>query len=83
MIETHVQNLASQMRIKLSKIVVTNGRALGCFDASLLTMSSDGKHVTEFVRQSELDGLAAGTADELLDIKIRGALERLRILLLP
>lgn len=83
MIKEYVADLADQMGIKLSDIVLTDGRRLGCLDAHLLSLCSGSKLVSEFIHQSVLDSLKNESSNDLLELKIRSALERLKILLAP
>jgi hypothetical protein len=83
MIKEYVTDLASQMGIKLEKIVVTEGRSLGCMDAHLLSLCAKDKLVSEFIHQSDIDNLKNCITSDLLEIKIRSALERLKMQLAP
>lgn len=83
MITEYVTDMASQMNIKLSKVVLTEGKSLGCLDAHLLSICSGSKLVSEFIHQSELDNLLKGSATELLELKTRASLERLKMQLVP
>jgi hypothetical protein len=59
----------------------TEGHSLGCYDASLLSICSDGKSVSEFIHKSDLDNISDGSIDDRLELKISAALVRLKILL--
>lgn len=83
MIKEYVTDLASQMGIKLEKIVITEGRSLGSLDAHLLSLCANDKLVSEFIHQSDLDNLKNHITSDLLEIKIRSALERLKMQLVP
>jgi hypothetical protein len=83
MIEEYVTDIASQLGLKLTKVVLSSGKTLGCFDAYLLSMCSKGKLVSEFIHQSDLDRLKNGFGTEMLELKVRASLERLKILLAP
>jgi hypothetical protein len=82
-IEEYVTDIASQMGLKLINVALTSGKTLGCLDAYLMSVCSKGKLVSEFIHQSDLDRLKNGFATELLELKIRASLERLKILLVP
>lgn len=79
MIYEYATDLATQMGIKLSKITLKSGQKLGCYDAFLLSLDSNGKLVSEFIHQSDLDSLKSGSDCAWLEIKIKGALSRLQI----
>ena len=81
MIEEYVTDIAAQMGIVLSKVTLTEGRSLGCLDSSILSMESGNKIVGEFVHQFDLQSLESGSGGEMLELKIRAALVRLRIML--
>lgn len=83
MIEEYVTDIASQMGLKLAKVELTSGKAIGCLDAYLLSVCSKGKSVSEFIHQSDLDRLKSGFDTEMLELKVRASLERLKILLAP
>ena len=80
-IQEYATNLAAQMGINLSKVDLAEGHTLGCFDASILSMESNGKTVSEFVHLSELGSVKSGSHNELLELKISAALARLKIML--
>jgi hypothetical protein len=82
-IQEYVTNLAEQMGIQLSKISLVEGRSLGCFDASILNLESCGKLVSEYIHQSECEDIKAGTNNDMLDLKVRAALERLKLQIAP
>lgn len=82
LIENYVSEVAADRGFKLSKIVLTKGQALGCFDAHLLCLCSGNKLVSEFVHQAELDHLAAkDSASDLLEVKVQSAITRLKMML--
>lgn len=82
MIHEYTTDIAMQMGVKVSKVTLTKGRALGCYEAALLSVDSDGKVVSEFIHQSDLDHLENGTNCDWLEMKVRAALTRLQIMLL-
>lgn len=81
MIKEYTADLAAQMGIRLSRISVIEGKRVGCFDVHLLNLAADDQRVSTLVYQSELDKLHNGICNELLEVKIRGALSKLQILL--
>lgn len=83
MLKEYAEGLAMQMGLKLDRIVVTEGRSLGCLDAHLLSLCIGNKLVSEFIYQSDVDMLATGTAESMLQLKINAALSRLQVLLDP
>ena len=83
MIKEYVSGLASQTGIKLYKIVVKEGAALSCLDANLLILCAKNKLVSEIIRQSDFDALQNGAGSEMLEMKVRSALNRLKIMLEP
>jgi hypothetical protein len=83
MIKEYVSDLASQMGINLYKIVLTEGPSLSCIDAHLLIICAKNKLVSEYIHQSDIDALHDGAGSEMLEMKIRAALERLKVLTAP
>jgi translation initiation factor 6 (eIF-6) len=83
MIQEYAADLAAQMGIKLSRISVMEGRNVGCLDAYLLHLGTNGRLVSALVYQSELDNLKSGFDCDQLEVKIRAALSRLNMLLRP
>lgn len=83
MIQEYASDFATQMGIKLSKVSLSGGHSLGGYEAYILSLDSDGKLVSEFIHQSDLDCLQAGSGCEWLEIKVMAALTRLKILLEP
>jgi hypothetical protein len=83
MIKEYVSDHASQMGINLYKIVFTEGCSLSCSDAHLLCICSENKLVSELIRQSDIDALRNGTDSEMLEVKVRSALERLKMTIAP
>lgn len=79
MIYEYATDLAAQMGVKLSNITLRSGQKLGCYDAFLLSLDSNGKLASEFIHQSDLDSLKAGLGCERLEIKIKSAISRLQI----
>ena len=83
MIKEYAADLAAQMGISVSGVTLTEGRSLGCLDASILSLESNNKNVSKFVHQFDLQNLERGAGVEMLELKIRAALARLRIMLEP
>jgi hypothetical protein len=79
MIKEYVSDLASQMGVNLYKIVFTEGCSLSCRDAHLLCICSENKLVSEFIRQSDIDAHLNGADGEMLEVKVRSALEKLKM----
>jgi hypothetical protein len=83
MVQEYVTDLALQIGIKELKVSVVEGESVGCIDSYLLNISSNGFIVSALVYQSEMDDLDKGLQGERLEIKIRSALSRLKMLLEP
>jgi hypothetical protein len=83
MIKEYVTDIANQAGMPLSKISVIEGQAIGFLDVHLLHMTTKGHTVSALVYESELNNLYNGLPCERLDIKIRSALSRLKLLLEP
>jgi hypothetical protein len=82
MIKEYVNDLASQMGIKLSKVSLAGGLEAACIDY-LLEIKSKSHAVSILIRKSELDSLRNGSVSGFLELKIRTALERLEMMLAP
>jgi hypothetical protein len=83
MIQEYSAYFATQMGIELSNVSLSGGNALGCYEAFILSFDSDGKLVSEFIHQSDLDSLRSGSGCEWLELKVKAALSRLKMLLEP
>ena len=83
MINKYADDLAAQIGIKLSKVTLTEGRPLGCLDAFILCLDSNGKIVNTFIHKSDLDCLQNGFCCDRLELRIRSALARLKMMLEP
>lgn len=83
MITEYVTDLAGQMSIPLTRVSTVEGSKVGCLDVHLLNMSSKGKTVSALVYKSELDEIQNGIQSERLELKVRSALGRLKIMLEP
>jgi hypothetical protein len=81
MIREYALKLAEQSGIPLSGVSVIDGRKLGCRDAHLLHLISDGHLISTLVHQSELEELQRSSHCDRLEIKIATALSRLKTLL--
>jgi hypothetical protein len=79
MINEYVSDIAAQTGVKLTQIVLLEGCSLGCLAGNLLSFCAGGKTVSEFIFQSDLDSLKSGTGGEFLEIKVRSALNRLKV----
>jgi hypothetical protein len=82
MIKAYVADLAAQMGIRLSKVALEGGLEVACIDYRL-EITSKSHVVSTLIRQSELDSLGGGAVSGFLELKIRTALERLKMLLAP
>lgn len=81
MLEEYAADLAKQMGMKLSKVSVEE--AVDCLDASLLLLASGRQQASALVYQSDLNELKLSGNCDRLDMKIRGALSRLQMMLEP
>ena len=83
MINKYVLSMAEQMRIKLSKVVIVDGKQAGCLDVYLLKLSAEGHNVEALIFQSDLDCLEKRLQCDRLDKRVTMALERLQVMLEP
>lgn len=74
MIQDYVRNIASQMKIQLSRLSMVEGRSVGCLDAHLLNLTSNGHQLSTIVYQSELDIIQIGDSCGKLESRIHSAL---------
>lgn len=81
MIQGYVADLAGQMGIQLTRVTIVEGRDVGCVDVHLLVLGSGEQTVSALVYQPELDILHSGSPCDRLEVKLRKALSRLKILL--
>ena len=82
MITEYVSDIASQMGMKLSKVSVSGGLSAACLDYRL-EIASQRHVVSTMIHQSELDSIEKGLSSGFLELKIRTALERLKMQLEP
>jgi len=83
MIRKYVSDIADQMGIQLSQVLFVEGSKVGCRDVHLLNIVADGQRVSTLVYQSDLDELQSVLSCLRLEIKIRTALSKLKMLLKP
>jgi hypothetical protein len=83
MLTEFANDLAAQMGLQLSKISLVEGQRLGCTDTCLLNMSTKGHVVSALIYQADIDSLNRGASIDRLELRIRSALSRLHVLLLP
>lgn len=76
-LEKHVTDLAKEMNVEVTKVHLTAGKPLGCIDASLLSIVSGHKLVSEFLMEKELDSFRNGD-DNSVTLKIKAALNKLQ-----
>jgi hypothetical protein len=72
---------AAEANIKLSAVSFDCGQSLGCVDIHMLNLKSSGKSVYTKVSHSEIVDYLGRSGAELTKAKIRGAIERLHIML--
>ena len=71
--------IAGQMGISLSKVVLVDGYNLGCKDTYLLHLFSRGIRVSSLIWQNDIRMLENGVCSDRLEVRIRSTLTRLRI----
>jgi hypothetical protein len=81
MIQDYAADMAAQIGIQKLKVSLVNGIRLGCKDMHLVNLGSMGKYVSTLVFQSDLNSLQSASECVQLEIKIRSALDRLKMLL--
>jgi hypothetical protein len=79
-IKEYIYDRANQTGVKLSKIILTDGTPLGCYDSCLLELNSEGQTVNTLVSKLELVQLKDGSCTDLLELKVDAVLMRLRML---
>jgi len=80
MFKEYVSDIASQMGIILSEVILTESRHSGCLGTYLLKLASGGHVVGTLILQSELNDIQNSY---LLELKIKSSLERLMVLTTP
>lgn len=82
MITEYVSDIAAQMGIKLNKVSLSGGRSAACVDHRL-EIASKSHVVSTMIHQSELESVEKGSSSGFLELKIRTALERLKMQMEP
>lgn len=82
MIEEYVTDIATLMGLKLTKVSITGGLDVACLDYRL-EIASKSHVVSTLINQSELDSIKNASSSGLLKLKVKAALERLKMLLEP
>lgn len=82
MIREYVSQLAADMGMKISRVSVSGGPGVACVDYRL-EIASKSHVVSTLIHQSELDSVEKGLGSGFLELKIRSALERLKMQLQP
>lgn len=83
MIVGYATDLAMQMDIKLTRVSVVEANTLGCPESRLIHLYSNCQMVSTIIYQPELDDLQNRISSDRVDVKIRAALSRLKLLLEP
>ena len=83
MIHDYVHEIASQMQIQLSHVLMVEGSNVGCLDAHLLSLTYNDHQQSVLVYQSELDKIQIGLRCEQLEFRVRAALSHLHTKLKP
>lgn len=81
MIDKYVRDIALEMGMHVPHLSVVEGVTVGCYDMFLLHLASGAHQVNALVYQSELDYLQDGVSCDRLEVRIRIALSRLKLLL--
>lgn len=81
MITEHVRGLGLKAGINIFQVSIVEGRTVGCLDSYLLNISSGGHMVDTLVYQHDVDNLKFGRPCDRLNLRIRNALSRLKMLL--
>lgn len=81
MINKYVSDIAIQMGITVSRVALVEGNSLGCVDSHLLNISSNGHIVGAIVYTTDIMKLSENIDCDRLEVRIRSALSRLKILL--
>jgi hypothetical protein len=81
MIEEFTSKIASQMGIELSRISLVNGHSLGCKDTYLLNMFTQGYKACSILYPADIKDLEKGFCCDRLEVTIRSALSRLKMML--
>jgi len=81
LIREFTSDIAAQAGIRVTKIVVVEGKDVGCVDTHLMNLISKGYLVSVLVYKSDLDQLLAGQPCYRLEMKLRTALSRLKCML--
>lgn len=81
MIKELAQKLSAEIEIELSLMQFVTGDSIGCIDGHLLRIATGGDHVEDvLVYAEDLDRLQTGGCVELLTMRIRSALLKLKSL---
>lgn len=81
MIQSYVTDLALQDGFPTVDVSVLEGARIGCLDVYLITIISKGQKVSSLVYQSDFNCLRDGEDCERLEVRIKSALQRLKLLL--
>lgn len=82
MIQEYVSDLASQMGINITKVSISGGPMVSCVDYRL-EIYSKSHAVNTLIHQTDLDSIAKGLCSGFLELKIRAALDRLHMQMIP
>jgi hypothetical protein len=78
MIDKFANDLANQMGVELSKVLLTDGSLLGCRDAYILDMWSNDRIASTIIFEADIGNLKNNTGSARLEVRIRSALSRLQ-----
>jgi hypothetical protein len=79
-IKEYTSNIAFQVGIPLSKIVLVEGEKVGCLDIHLMNLTAYDNIISVLIYQSDIDNLQEGKNCDRLEMKIQTALSRLNSL---
>jgi hypothetical protein len=80
MLKEYVFDIARQMGISSEEVSLVKSSTVGCVDTHLLKISFKNHTVSALVYRSELDNLLKGIKGDRLNLKVKAALERLKVL---
>jgi hypothetical protein len=82
MIKDYVADMASQMGIEVTHVSLAGGLKVACVDYRL-EIYSKSHVVSTLIHMSELETIKNRSSSGFLELKIRTALERLKLILEP
>ena len=83
MIRDYVSDIATQMGINLHHVSLEGCQPLQCLDVQLLKLSSKGHKVNALVFNADIENMQKGIFCDSLEVRLRGALSRLHMMIQP